>query len=82
MLGLLPDQTTTLVFADGRGVPRAVLGLTSADEANLVFADAQGESQIGMGLDSSGIGSVDDALGLHAEPLSRPTGSGRPKGSR
>lgn len=58
VLGLLPDETTTLVFADGSGVPRAVLGLTRADEANLAFADAEGVTRLGMGLAGNGMGSV------------------------
>ena len=58
VLGLLPDETTTLVFADGGGIPRAVLGLTRADEANLVFADADGVTRMGMGLAGDGFGSV------------------------
>lgn len=58
VLGVLPDETTTLVFADMGGIPRAVLGLTHADEANLVFADAEGVTRLGMGLAGNGVGSV------------------------
>ncbi|MDX1646598.1 MAG: hypothetical protein R3304_05605 [Longimicrobiales bacterium] len=57
-LGLLPDETTSLVFADGGGIPRAVLGLTGGESANLVLADREGVSRIGLGLDGSGMGSV------------------------
>ena len=55
---LLPDETTTLVFADGAGIPRAVIGLLRGEAANLLLADAEGVSRIGFGLDSEGFGSV------------------------
>jgi hypothetical protein len=57
-LGLLSDETTSLVFADAAGMPRAVLGLTGNEAASLVLADGQGVSRIGLGLDGSGMGSV------------------------
>lgn len=69
-LGLLPDETTTLVFADGQGVPRAVLGLVRGDAANLLLADSEGVSRIGFGLDSGGVGSVI----LPNESANMPTG--------
>ena len=57
-LGLLPDESTSLVFADGSGVARAVLGLSRGDAAHLVFADAGGVSRVALGLDGTGVGSV------------------------
>ena len=71
-LGLLPDETTSLVFADGAGVPRAVLGLTRGESANLVLADREGVSRIGLGLDGDGMGSV-----LLPEPEGSEEGSDR-----
>jgi hypothetical protein len=57
-MGLLPDESTSLVFADGAGLPRAVLGLSRGDAAHLVFADADGVTRVALGLDEMGMGSV------------------------
>ncbi len=57
-LALLPDESTSLVFADGAGVPRAVLGLSTGDAAQLVFADAGGTARVALGLDETGLGNV------------------------
>ena len=70
-LGLLPDETTSLVFADGAGVPRAVLGVTRGEAASLVFANAEGQGLVGLGVDGSGIGS---AMLPEVDPL--PDGGG------
>ncbi len=58
VLGLLPDRTATLVFADREGIPRAVMGLSRDEAANLVFADAGGISRVGFGVERNGLGSV------------------------
>jgi hypothetical protein len=57
-MGIEPDETTTLVFADGSGVARAVLGLSRADAAQLVFADADAVGRVALGLDGSGLATV------------------------
>jgi hypothetical protein len=43
VLGLLPDQTATLVCADPAGKTRAVLGIPADGSSTLVFADRDGE---------------------------------------
>lgn len=54
VMGFLPDQTATLVFADRSGNTRAVLGLSRDNSANLVFADRSGATRAGLGVDALG----------------------------
>lgn len=53
VLGILPDGTTSLVFADAAGHSRAVLGV-AGDAANLVFADRFGTTRANLGVDAGG----------------------------
>lgn len=58
-LGLLADETASLVFADRNGQTRAVFGLTGGGTAaSLGLADAAGQSRIGFGVDAGGVGTV------------------------
>ncbi|HSM05120.1 MAG TPA: hypothetical protein VK858_10850 [Longimicrobiales bacterium] len=58
-LGVLADETSSLVFADRSGETRAVLGMSSGGAAaTLVLADAAGLSRIGLGVDATGLSSV------------------------
>ena len=60
-LGVLADETSSLVFAGRSGETRAVLGMSRTergDAASLVLADAGGQSRIGFGVEDSGLGSV------------------------
>jgi len=58
-LGVLADETSSLVFADRNGETRAVLGMSGGGAAaSLVLADAAGRSRIGFGVDAGGLGSV------------------------
>ena len=54
VIAVLPDQTTNLVFADGRGVARTVLGLTPRSGSSLVFADGGGTTRTAIGVDGRG----------------------------
>jgi hypothetical protein len=58
VLGLLQDQTSSLVFADGAGRTRAVLGLSAEDAATVVFADRDGVTRAGLGVDREGLSSL------------------------
>ncbi|MEJ2542110.1 MAG: hypothetical protein P8188_19455 [Gemmatimonadota bacterium] len=58
-LGLLADETASLVFADRTGQTRAVFGLIGGGSAaSLGLADADGQSRIGFGVDAAGVGTV------------------------
>ena len=72
VIGVLPDETASLVFADREGLPRAVMGLSKEKSVNLVFADAGGISRVGFGVESDGQGSV--LLPSGAEGDDDPTG--------
>lgn len=52
-LAFLPDETSTLVFADRAGFARAVLGI-SGQATTLAFADARGNTKAGLGVDALG----------------------------
>ena len=54
VLGMLPEQTMSLVFADRAGTTRAVFGLSPDGDPTLVLADRQGTAQVGLGLDGAG----------------------------
>jgi hypothetical protein len=54
VLGLLSDETGSLVFADGSARTRAVLGLSADQAASVVFADQLGVTRAGMGVDRAG----------------------------
>jgi hypothetical protein len=54
VLGLLPDQTVSLLFADENGTTRAVLSLVRGGSSTLVFADRGGSAKVGMGVDARG----------------------------
>ena len=54
VLGLLPDQTVSLLFADENGTTRTVLSLVRGGSSTLVFADRSGSAKVGMGVDSRG----------------------------
>jgi hypothetical protein len=58
VVGLLPDQTSSLVFADAAGRTRAVLGLSAQDAATVVFADRDGVTRAGLGVDGAGLSSL------------------------
>jgi hypothetical protein len=54
VLGLLPDQTVSLLFADENGTTRTVLSLVRGGASTLVFADRSGNAKVGVGVDSKG----------------------------
>jgi hypothetical protein len=54
VLGLLPDQTVSLLFADENGTTRTVLSLVRGGSSTLVFADRSGSAKVGMGVDARG----------------------------
>jgi hypothetical protein len=54
VLGLLPDQTVSLLLADENGTTRTVLSLVRGGSSTLVFADRSGSAKVGMGVDSRG----------------------------
>ncbi|HWN18151.1 MAG TPA: hypothetical protein VNO19_04465 [Gemmatimonadales bacterium] len=54
VLGLLPDQTVSLLFADENGTTRTVLSLVRGGSSTLVFADRSGSAKVGVGVDSRG----------------------------
>ena len=54
VLGLLPDQTVSLLFADENGTTRTVLSLVRGGSSTLVFADRSGSAKVGMGVDAGG----------------------------
>jgi hypothetical protein len=54
VLGLLPDQTVSLLFADENGTTRTVLSLVRGGSSTLVFADRSGNAKVGVGVDSKG----------------------------
>ena len=54
VLGLLPDQTVSLLFADENGTTRTVLSLVRGGSSTLVFADRSGSAKVGVGVDSKG----------------------------
>jgi hypothetical protein len=55
VLGLLPDQTVSLLFADENGTTRTVLSLVRGG-SSLVFADRSGSAKAALGLDARGTG--------------------------
>jgi hypothetical protein len=69
VLGLLPDQTVSLLFADENGTTRTVLSLVRGGASTLVFADRSGSAKVGVGVDSRG----QSTLTLPEPPESRPT---------
>ena len=54
VLGLLPDQTVSLLLADEQGTTRTVLSLVRGGSSTLVFADRSGSAKVGMGVDAQG----------------------------
>lgn len=58
VLGLLPDETGTLVFADPQGSTRVVLGFAPDKSGSLLFADRIGRTRAAIGLDGSGSASL------------------------
>jgi hypothetical protein len=54
VLGLLPDQTVSLLLADENGTTRTVLSLVRGGSSTLVFADRSGNAKVGMGVDARG----------------------------
>jgi hypothetical protein len=54
VLGLLPDQTVSMLFADENGTTRTVLSLVRGGSSTLVFADRSGSAKVGMGVDARG----------------------------
>jgi hypothetical protein len=54
ILGLLPDQTVSLLLADENGTTRTVLSLVRGGSSTLVFADRSGSAKVGMGVDARG----------------------------
>ncbi|MEA2713833.1 MAG: hypothetical protein QOK27_1794 [Gemmatimonadales bacterium] len=67
VLGLLPDQTVSLLFADENGTTRTVLSLVRGGSSTLVFADRSGNAKVGVGVDSKG----QSTLTLPESPESR-----------
>ena len=58
-LGVLADETSSLVFADRSGAMRAVLGMSGGGaNATLGLADSQGQSRIGLGVGPDGLSTV------------------------
>ena len=54
VIGLLPDQTVSMLFADENGTTRTVLSLVRGGSSTLVFADRSGSAKVGMGVDARG----------------------------
>ena len=54
VLGLLPDQTVSMLFADENGTTRTALSLVRGGATTLVFADRSGDAKVGMGVDARG----------------------------
>ena len=71
VLGLLPDQTVSLLFADENGTTRTVLSLVRGGSSTLVFADRSGSAKVGVGVDSKG----QSILTLPEPPESRAEGT-------
>ena len=71
VLGLLPDQTVSLLFADENGTTRTVLSLVRGGSSTLVFADRSGSAKVGVGVDSKG----QSTLTLPEPPESRADGT-------
>lgn len=71
VLGLLPDQTVSLLFADENGTTRTVLSLVRGGSSTLVFADRSGSAKVGVGVDSKG----QSTLTLPEPPESRAEGT-------
>jgi hypothetical protein len=71
VLGLLPDQTVSLLFADENGTTRTVLSLVRGGASTLVFADRSGSAKVGVGVDSKG----QSTLTLPEPPESRAEGT-------
>jgi hypothetical protein len=69
VLGLLPDQTVSLLLADENGTTRTVLSLVRGGSSTLVFADRSGSAKVGMGVDSRG----QSTLTMSEPPESRVT---------
>ena len=69
VLGLLPDQTVSLLFADENGTTRTVLSLVRGGSSTLVFADRSGTAKTGMGVDARG----QTTMTVSEPPESRPT---------
>jgi hypothetical protein len=74
VLGLLPDQTVSLLFADENGTTRTVLSLVRGGSSTLVFADRSGSAKVGVGVDSRG----QSTLTLPEPPESRATAPEEP----
>jgi hypothetical protein len=68
VLGLLPDQTVSLLFADENGTTRTVLSLVRGGSSTLVFADRSGSAKVGVGVDARG----QSTLTLPELPETRP----------
>jgi len=71
VLGLLPDQTVSLLLADENGTTRTVLSLVRGGSSTLVFADRSGNAKVGVGVDSKG----QSTLTLPEAPESRAGGT-------
>jgi len=71
VLGLLPDQTVSLLLADENGTTRTVLSLVRGGSSTLVFADRSGNAKVGVGVDSKG----QSTLTLPEAPESRVDGT-------
>lgn len=71
VMGLLPDQTSNLVFADAQGTARVVLGTSPDQRADLIFADRNGQGRVGLGVDAEG----NSTMFLPEEATEEPTGN-------
>jgi hypothetical protein len=78
VVGLLPDQTVSLLFADENGTARTVLSLVRGGSSTLVFADRSGSAKVGMGVDARGQTTMtmpEPPESRSTEPISSPPAS-------
>jgi hypothetical protein len=69
ILGLLPDGTSSLVFADRLGTARSVYSFTPNGASSVIFADQGGTTRAIVGVDTRGnaLLSGDAAVPAHEE---------------
>ena len=92
VVGLLPDQTVSLLFADENGTTRTVLSLVRGGSSTLVFADRSGDAKVGMGVDAKGQSTltlpeppesrVEAAMPENPAPSAPPAADSASKGTR
>lgn len=79
VLGLLPDQTVSLLLADENGTTRTVLSLVRGGSSTLVFADRSGNAKVGMGVDARGQSTLTLPEPPESQGETRPNQSAEPE---